>query len=300
MKIISIHSHKGGCGKTTLALVLAKAHAMAGKKVCLLDLDFLGAGVDYAIRFAPGRKFLDEYVTRDPTSPDLPTVDELMGTYRDGDLGEKSFGILARRAVTVPGLGEEAQMDERAKQLAAMRFILRGSLKILLDQLEAHEYGMAILDCGPGIAYGSQAVLELLRDKFPQGSTSLFMATPDRPHIFGLLEQLNFLSVREGGKMYEPGRAVLVINRGAGAYLTYEQLFQELAKDPLDLPNTGALLGLVVVKNYCRILERPEFQLYSVGSAGEIPLPPHGAMEHSQTPLCRDLFSLVGERAHAR
>jgi hypothetical protein len=191
-------------------------------------------------------------------------------------------------------------MDERAKQLAAMPFILQGSLKVLLDRLGARGYEMAILDCGPGIAYGSQAVLELLRDEFPQRSTSLFMATPDRPHIFGLLEQLNFLSAREGGKVYEPRRAVLVLNRGPGAYLTYDQLGRELDKDPLERPETGVLLGQVVVENYCRILERPEFQLYAVGSAGEIPLPPSEAIIYSQTPLCQGLFSMVGERSRAR
>ena len=41
LNLISIHSHKGGVGKTTLAAVLAAALAQRGQKVCLLDLDLL-------------------------------------------------------------------------------------------------------------------------------------------------------------------------------------------------------------------------------------------------------------------
>ncbi len=41
LNLVSIHSHKGGVGKTTLAAVLAAALAQRGQEVCLLDLDLL-------------------------------------------------------------------------------------------------------------------------------------------------------------------------------------------------------------------------------------------------------------------
>jgi MinD-like ATPase involved in chromosome partitioning or flagellar assembly len=39
-KFMTIHSYKGGTGKSYLAVNLATLYAMQGKKVCLLDLDF--------------------------------------------------------------------------------------------------------------------------------------------------------------------------------------------------------------------------------------------------------------------
>ena len=38
MRILSLHSHKGGAGKTSLALVLARGHLAAGEqRVVVLD-----------------------------------------------------------------------------------------------------------------------------------------------------------------------------------------------------------------------------------------------------------------------
>jgi len=38
--IITVHSYKGGTGKTLLSVNLAAMFADRGKKTCLLDLDF--------------------------------------------------------------------------------------------------------------------------------------------------------------------------------------------------------------------------------------------------------------------
>ena len=39
-KIITLHSNRGGVGKTFIAINLAMAYAKLGKKVCLIDFDF--------------------------------------------------------------------------------------------------------------------------------------------------------------------------------------------------------------------------------------------------------------------
>ena len=46
MKTVSIHSHKGGVGKTTLGLLLCKYYArFLGKKTCFIDFDFQAPGL---------------------------------------------------------------------------------------------------------------------------------------------------------------------------------------------------------------------------------------------------------------
>jgi pilus assembly protein CpaE len=58
-KVVTVFSAKGGCGKTTLATNLAVTLAMAGQRVCLVDLDFAFGDVAITLGLRPARTVLD-------------------------------------------------------------------------------------------------------------------------------------------------------------------------------------------------------------------------------------------------
>jgi MinD-like ATPase involved in chromosome partitioning or flagellar assembly len=77
MKLISIHSHKGGAGKTTIALLTAQAQFKSGARVCTVDLDFLGSGLEAVVDARP-QAYLDDFLVKLPSDPSRPTVSSLI------------------------------------------------------------------------------------------------------------------------------------------------------------------------------------------------------------------------------
>ena len=69
VNIISIHSHKGGTGKTTIALGLASllAECVGSDAVYLIDADLTGASMDYVFpNLKKAAKNLGNYLIQDP------------------------------------------------------------------------------------------------------------------------------------------------------------------------------------------------------------------------------------------
>ena len=62
MKSIAFLSHKGGVGKTSIALNVGVALAQKGNRICLLDNDFFGPSLSTFI--TPSVKWLNEYLTQ--------------------------------------------------------------------------------------------------------------------------------------------------------------------------------------------------------------------------------------------
>jgi len=93
MKVISIHSHKGGAGKTSLTLMIARRLALAGHKVCVVDLDFLGAGIDPAIKMTKPRHYLEELLLASPGSASAPKPRDLLGQHHIGP-GVEPIGVI--------------------------------------------------------------------------------------------------------------------------------------------------------------------------------------------------------------
>ena len=61
-KIITVHSYKGGTGKTLLSLNLAVTLVKRGKKVCLLDLDFRAPSLSTILKIEKTEGWLNDYL----------------------------------------------------------------------------------------------------------------------------------------------------------------------------------------------------------------------------------------------
>ncbi|MBN1900793.1 ParA family protein [Candidatus Sumerlaeota bacterium] len=310
MKVVSILSHKGGAGKTTLSLMLSKIHAMRGRKVCAIDLDFIGSGFEHILNIIPPKKYLDEYALCSSDPSKGPSLEELKTAYRDEELGSKQIDLILNLGGMegVNNANSEKEKKQENHNLATAlvgrepgQSIIRRSIERLLGDLEKEKYDIVFLDCHPGLAYLAKSVLELSKEKKNDYYT-LFITTVNRAHFFGLIRELNFLHSPTGVELFQPEKSVLCVNRadektgscwkdmknlidknkkilpsGAGAIIgTYEEI-------------CGASLNYMVMRENLEILENA-----NIGGAAKIITPGKSDISFSSTDICRFIFEGKG------
>jgi cellulose biosynthesis protein BcsQ len=204
MKTIAIHSHKGGVGKTTVALLLAK-WAAASRRVCLVDCDFIGTGITGLLSMRAPSRYLEDFLLDD--DPYNFPVSSLLGSYSDKDLGADGFSVVLNRA-------EGALTPRAAKRRLEVRQAMMGLVateenygeietrtQILLDLLKRDNFDIVICDCHPGMVFVSRTII-------PLAALNLYVATPNRSDCFGLLKEINLRNL-------DKPNAFLLINRSA-------------------------------------------------------------------------------------
>jgi len=70
--IITLHSYKGGTGKTLLSLNLAATFVKLGKKVCLFDLDLRAPSLFAILKVDNNQFWLNDYLN------DACSINEVM------------------------------------------------------------------------------------------------------------------------------------------------------------------------------------------------------------------------------
>ena len=65
MKCFTLHSYKGGTGKTTLGANLAAILAKKGCDVAILDLDFQAPSLHTLFGLSAGTRYLNDYLTEE-------------------------------------------------------------------------------------------------------------------------------------------------------------------------------------------------------------------------------------------
>lgn len=253
MKMIVVHSYKGGVGKTTAALLLAKQAILEGRKPCVIDFDFLGSGM--ADLFKLARKppsYLDSFFLS--AEPDKADLEKLLGAYTDPDLGSQELPVILN-------LGESAKLDAAAQQETRQQSEMMGLMaqehryreiragtEILLRKLEDHGQDLAIIDCHPGLDF----ISETLRDL---ASVNLYVTTSNRSDCFGLLKRINLRKLADD-------RTFLLCNL-AGPDLRDAATFRRLLEsDPLKGIEAGAIFS-----HHAGLLDEERFGVIPAGDA---------------------------------
>ncbi len=208
MKTIAIHSHKGGVGKTTIALLIAKHAAASGSKVCVADFDFIGSGMTdlFALQKRP-RHYLDYYFV-EPDPYDFE-IEQLLGSYTDRELGQLEMKVMCNLGDGLPGEGKKngtrAKDELRSEMVGLManepRYReIQGKTEILHRKLEKSGFDLLVIDCHPGLGFVSETVRLL-----PAAMLNVYVTTPNRSDCFGLLKSVNV-------KQIDGPNAFLVVN----------------------------------------------------------------------------------------
>ncbi|TFF67619.1 hypothetical protein EU520_01380 [Candidatus Thorarchaeota archaeon] len=142
MKCFTVHSYKGGTGKTTLAANLAVILAQRGLDVSILDLDFQAPSLHTLFGVTPQTIFINEFLIEKKTHREVLT-----------ELGN-TLGIEGRLAVGFSNPDVEAIRSQLARDRKWHMQALSQLLK-LKQHLEKDGLDYLILDSAPGVHYSS-------------------------------------------------------------------------------------------------------------------------------------------------
>jgi MinD-like ATPase involved in chromosome partitioning or flagellar assembly len=139
VRFISLHSFKGGTGKTTLASNLAVLNALSGQNVCLLDFDFRAPGLQAVFRVS-NNLWLNDFL--DGKTEFAETLNQIE-VDKDGRLvvGFANPSTEAMRDMMTKDREWEARALHRV--LSAKAFLAKEG------------YDIVIFDTSPGIQYSS-------------------------------------------------------------------------------------------------------------------------------------------------
>jgi MinD-like ATPase involved in chromosome partitioning or flagellar assembly len=195
LRLVTIQSHKGGVGKTTLAVALAAALAKAGKSVCLVDLDLLAPAAAEMLDFREGRLGIADFLFgardgfHDPAKPVEPV--EARAVCHEAPLPWPGAHDLTIRLV--PGWAD-FELARRAQPyiLAVARSgLLEARLEQLLKRLnEAYAGTIFVLDVPPSLFGLAAAARELI---WRHHGVLVHVCTPNRPDLTGSQRMLNAL-----------------------------------------------------------------------------------------------------------
>ena len=152
LSVITVHSHKGGVGKTTIAIAMASRLAEEGRKVCIVDCDELGPSLHYYLPVKPGLQknvvFFSDWFCSEGDETAQRRLIEGMVQQVAGSKGMISFVPGSFIGVDLTRL-DSAQHSLRIKHgTEAVRDKLRGLIDTLL---KVHGFDSVIIDTSPGL-----------------------------------------------------------------------------------------------------------------------------------------------------
>lgn len=261
MKTIVVHSRKGGVGKTTVALLLAKHVAISGQEVCIVDFDFTGSGMAdlFSLKKVPDRYLEDYFLGAIQHDFDIQS---LLGKYTDADMGQQEFSVMLNLRKGHLDKKDAKTHDYMIGLIADEPHYraIQMETTILLDQLKEHGVELTIVDCHTGLDLVSKTIRRI-------ASLNVYVTTPNRADCFGLLKTMIL------NKLDSP-RSFLILNR-AGPTLTDLNSFKLLMESD---PTVGT--EAKTIYSFLKCEERnfaiiPESELlrcvFCLGSPGYLP-----------------------------
>ena len=207
MKKIAVGSHKGGVGKTTVALLLAKYATGLGKKTCVVDFDLLGAGLADLIRFErKADKYLEDFLLT--SDPEGFRIKDLISGYTDRDIQSSSVEFILNMIMGLSRKGEEEKFKDNQRDIWDMIADephygqIGAKMEHLFSKLEKEGTELVVFDCHPGLGF----VSEIIR---PMADVNLYITTQNRSDCFGLLKEVNL-------KQLDDEKSILILNRFRG------------------------------------------------------------------------------------
>ncbi|MFX1286634.1 MAG: MinD/ParA family protein [Promethearchaeota archaeon] len=172
LRSLAILSHKGGVGKTSIAVNIAVHLAKIGKRVCLLDNDFHGPSIMTFFRKDPEISWLNEYLLGNETMDNcLHDVSSLLNL---------SGKLWVGYADPTP---ESIQNLIRIDQKTSIK-MLQNLIKLKKGFKEKpYEIEYMVVDCSPGTGYSTVNVM-LATD------SSLFIVKLSNADIFGTSQMI--------------------------------------------------------------------------------------------------------------
>ncbi len=142
MKCFTLHSYKGGTGKTTIAANLAVILSQMGRNVALLDLDFQAPSLHTLFGIRPQTTYINAYLAQEK-SPKEVLVDLAPSLKLKGKL------LVGFSDPNVEAIRSQLARDRKWHMQALSQLL---NLKVRL-QAEGADY--MILDSAPGVHYSS-------------------------------------------------------------------------------------------------------------------------------------------------
>ncbi len=201
VKIYTIHSQKGGVGKTSVALAKAGWVALKeDKRTLIIDGDITGTSlVDIFIKGKNSVRYFNELLLSDPLvfrqyekEPKRVETDFCMPV----DNHKKIFfmpssSIFEDLKIIVALISQEERLH-----------FFRSRMRDILELLVQNNFEMLIIDTPPGLYGMSQAMREIKFNeirKYKFKKQSIFVTSPDKPDyraLFSTLSQI-YLTIRE-------------------------------------------------------------------------------------------------------
>lgn len=236
MKTVGVFSHKGGVGKTTISLLLAKYAAGQGDAVCVVDFDFIGSGMAdlFVLKKLPSNYLESYFLDADPHGFEAR---RLLGKYTDKDLNKREFEMVLNQGKGISGKRKEKELlNLEAGMMGLMANELhyreiRTKAEILFGKLEDHGTKLLIIDCHPGLDFLAETIRPLV-------DISVYVTTPNRSDCFDLLKAIN-------RKRLDHPNAFLVVNQAEDLLTAIETFRLLLEKDPVVGNDAQTLLGFL-------------------------------------------------------
>ncbi len=270
MKKIAVSSHKGGVGKTTVALLLAKYATGLGKKTFVVDFDLLGAGLADLIRFErKADKYLEDFLLT--SDPEGLRIKDLISVYTDRDIQSRSIKFILNMIIGMPLKEEEEEFKDNQRDIWDMiaddshHGQIRAKMEHLFSKLEKEGTDLVVFDCHPGLGF----ISEIIR---PKVDVNLYITTQNRSDCFGLLKEVNL-------KQLDDKKSILILNRfgGSKAVSLMEALSDYILLEGVLKTEFKSLLGQLLFigkdeKHFAVIPESDELSNYGdIGSPGILP-----------------------------